>query len=201
MPVKSKHSFVIIIIAAVVLILGIAATFVIIEAQNSRSNIEVYGNVAPFELTERSGMAFGTKNMQGKINVVHFMFTSCQGPCPVMADNMSTLYTAFAGSDQIQFISISVDPATDRLQVLQEYARRQGVTDNRWLFLRGDIDAIKWISEGIFKLAADDLPAMHSIKFILVDDKGQIRGYYSGTDKASVNILKTHIGELAQNIL
>jgi protein SCO1/2 len=199
MATKSKHSLRLLVLAVAVLILGVSATFVIIEAQSSHSNLEILGTVPQFQLTERSGAAFGSKDMQGKINVVDFIFTSCQGPCPVMADNMSSLYKSFGGSNEVQLISISVDPTRDRLAVLQEYARKQGVTDNRWVFLRGDIDTIKWLSEGVFKLAADDLPAMHSTKFILVDDKGQIRGYYSGTDKASINVLKTHIRELVQD--
>ncbi len=198
MASTSKRTIAIIAIAAVVLILGLTASFVLTEAQGSGTDLEVLGAVPPFELTERSGLSFGSDDMKGKINVVDFIFTSCEGPCPVMADNMSTLYKAFAGSKKIQFVSISVDPARDRLSVLQEYARKQGVIDSRWVFLRGEYDAIRWLSESGFKLAADDLPAMHSTKFVLVDDKGQIRGYYSGTDMASVNLLKTHIRELVQ---
>jgi protein SCO1/2 len=198
MASKSRHSVAILAVAAAVLVLGITATYVILEAKSSQRELEVLGTVSQFQLTERSGLEFGLDEMRGKINVVDFIFTGCQGPCPVMADNMSSLYKAFAGSDKVQFISISVDPTRDRLQVLQEYARKQGVTDNRWVFLRGNINTIQWLSEGVFKLAADDLPALHSTKFILVDDIGQIRGYYSGTDKASVNVLKTHIRELVQ---
>jgi len=200
MTSTSKHTITIIAIAAVVIILGLTASFVLTEAQGSRGDLEVLGTVPPFELTERSGLSFGSADMRGKINVVDFIFTSCEGPCPVMADNMSSLHKAFAGSSKVQFVSISVDPARDRLSVLQEYARRQGVTDSRWVFLRGEYDTIRWLSESGFKLAADDLPAMHSTKFVLVDDKGQIRGYYSGTEKASVNILKTHIKELVEDM-
>ncbi|MGH8014814.1 MAG: SCO family protein, partial [Candidatus Zixiibacteriota bacterium] len=158
MASQTKYSAAILIVGAVVLILGVTATFVIIEAQSSKSDLEVLGTVPPFELTERSGLSYGTTQMKGKIIVVDFIFTSCEGPCPVMADNMSSLYQAFAGSDKVQFVSISVDPTRDRLQVLQDYARKQGVSDNRWVFLRGEIDTIKWLSEGVFKLAADDLP-------------------------------------------
>lgn len=197
---KSKYTVPILITAAIVLTLGITATFVIFEARSSLRELPVLAAVPKFELTERNGASFGSQDLQGRISVVDFIFTNCQGPCPIMADNMSELYRAFAGSNRVQFVSISVDPARDSLTVLQEYARRQGVTDTRWEFLRGDMDTIKWLSESGFMLAADELPAMHSIKFVLVDDKGQIRGYYSGTDKASVNILETHIKELVEDL-
>ena len=197
---KSKYTVPILVTAAVVLVLGLTATFVIIEARNSLVELPVLSTVPNFELLERNGAAFGSTDLQGKISVVDFIFTNCQGPCPVMADNMTELYRAFAGSDKVQFVSISVDPERDSLIVLQEYALRHGVTDNRWVFLRGDLETIKWLSESGFMLAADELPGMHSIKFVLVDNKGQIRGYYSGTDNASVNILKTHIQELLEDI-
>lgn len=200
MPSKSKHTVPILITAAIVLILGLTATFVIIEARGSQGELPVLAAVPKFVLTERNGTSFGSSEMKGKINIVDFIFTSCEGPCPVMADNMSELYRAFAGSDKVQFVSISVDPARDRLAVLQEYARRQGVSDARWAFVRGELETVKWLSESGFMLAADELPAMHSTKFVLVDDKGQIRGYYSGTDEASVSILKTHIKELVKDI-
>lgn len=201
MASNRKHIIAIVAVAAIVLVLGITATFVIIEARSSRSHdLPVLGAVPEFQLVERSGLSFGSEKLQGKISVVDFFFTSCQGPCPVMSGNMADLYKAFAGSDKVQFVSISVDPARDRLQALQEYARRQGVTDNRWVFLRGNIDTIRWLSEEGFMLAAEDLPAMHSTKFALVDNRGQIRGYYSGTDKASMHVLKTHIRDLAQSM-
>ncbi len=190
----------ILIIAAIVFTLGITATFVFLEARSSLAELPVLSIVPKFELIERNGAAFGSKDLQGKINVVDFIFTNCQGPCPVMVDNMSELYQAFVGSVKVQFISISVDPERDSLAVLDEYAKRHGVTDNRWVFLRGDLDTIKWLSESGFMLAADELPAMHSTKFALVDDKGQIRRYYPGTDNASMNILKAHIKELVEDI-
>ena len=49
-------------------------------------------------------------------------------------------------------------------------------------------------------LAADALPMMHAIKFVLIDELGQIRGYYTGTDRNSVDSLKTDIEELLKRI-
>lgn len=72
------------------------------------------------------------------------------------------------------------------------------ITDG--FFLRSTIDEVKLLSEHGFMLVADDLPAMHSTKFVLVDQNARIRGYYSGTEKASVNILKTHINRLVKQV-
>jgi cytochrome oxidase Cu insertion factor (SCO1/SenC/PrrC family) len=57
------------------------------------------------------------------------------------------------------------------------------------LFLTGDAEAIQNLSIGGFKLALDPTggtetePITHSSRFVLVDRKGRIRGYY-GTEEA-----------------
>lgn len=201
MPKRINPTTIVITTAMLAILFAVLVTIVIFKAGSSQEKLPVLGNITGFELTERSGGSFTKSDMLGKINVVNFFFTSCQGPCPIMAGNMSVLYKAFETNDRVQLVSISVDPATDSLPLLKEYAQRQGVTDNRWLFVRGEQEDIIQISEKQFMLAADDLPMMHSIKFVLVDELGQIRGYYTGTDPNSVDSLKADIIELVNKIL
>jgi len=200
MPKRINPTTIVITTAMLAILFAVLVTIVIFKAGSSQEKLPVLGNITGFELTERSGGSFTKNDMLGKINVVNFFFTSCQGPCPIMAGNMSILYKAFETIDRVQLVSISVDPATDSLPLLKEYAQRQGVTDNRWLFVRGEQEDIVQISEKQFMLAADDLPMMHSIKFVLVDDLGQIRGYYTGIDPNSVDSLKADIKELVNKI-
>ena len=51
-----------------------------------------------------------------------------------------------------------------------------------------------------FMLFADELPQGHAIKFILIDEKGNIRKYFDGTDDASIAILKKDITQLVKQI-
>lgn len=182
----------------IVTFLAIAAFLVIEKANQSRSNLPTYGEVPGFTFKDSQGNLFGKEQLLGKISIIDFFFTSCRGPCPVMSSNMADLYRAFSTSDEIQLVSISVDPKVDTPEVLSQYAEAHGVTDNRWRFLRADIaDVIKLSEEG-FHLAADNLPSMHSTKFILVDENAEIRGYYSGTDEASMKILISDVRELVR---
>ncbi len=197
---KINPTAIVITTAMLAILLAVLLTIVIFKSDSTQEKLPVLGNITGFELTERSNNSFTRDDMLGKINVVNFFFTSCQGPCPVMAGNMSVLYKAFEADDRVQLVSISVDPATDSLPLLREYAQRQGVTDNRWLFVRGEQADIIQISEKQFMLAADALPMMHSIKFVLVDELGQIRGYYTGTDSGSVDSLRADIKELVNQI-
>ena len=45
-------------------------------------------------------------------------------------------------------------------------------------------------------LYAGELPQAHAIKFILIDEKGNIRQYYDGTDDASMAVLRKDINLL-----
>jgi protein SCO1/2 len=175
--------------------LCVSALIIIDLANTSRGELPILGEVPEFLFTERSGSSFGNENMEGKINIVNFFFTTCQGPCPIMNARVAELYKKYSTSDQVRFVSISVDPKRDSLSVLRKYAKDFGVTDNRWLFLRGEIEEVHRVSEQGFKLAGD-LPTIHSTKLVLVDKDQKIRGYYDSFDEESLRLLTVHVREL-----
>ena len=154
-----------------------------------------YGEVPAFSFDESRGGTYGLDDMRGEINVVDFIFTSCKGACPIMANKMQELYRLYAGTDLVNLVSISVDPDVDSLHVLRDYAEGLGVTDKTWRFLRGDIDDVKVLAREGFHVS-DDFPGMHSPKLILVDRVGQIRGYYDSFGDEGITDLKIAIKDL-----
>lgn len=150
-----------------------------------------------FSFHDSHGNPFGKQQMLGKINVVDFMFTTCLGPCPVMSAKMKRLYEKYEQSENVQLVSITVDPIRDTAEVLSEYGKSHGVEDDRWVFIRDDqISKVADLCENSFKLAADGFPSGHPIFLILVDDKGIIRGYYDGLDDSRLDKLIAHIDQL-----
>lgn len=186
-------------IAVLFLLLAVGSWFVINKAGKARSQLPVLGEIPSFEFVERSGEKYGLDDLKGKVHVVDFIFTNCHGPCPVMALNMGDLYKAFGDMDKVGFLSITVDPERDTIVALQDYAEKVGVTDNRWQFIRGEMNQLVDLSEKGFMLPAEDLPGMHTTKFVLLDKNARIRGYYTGTDKASIDILRRDIATLLRN--
>ncbi len=188
-------------IIPVVVLLVLIAVAVQWWADTSRGNLPVLGEVPEFEMIERSGQSFGRNQMIGRINIVDFFFSSCPGVCPIMNGNMAEIYRRLAGSDEVRFVSISVDPDRDSLPALRAYADSVGVTDDRWMFLRAPIEDVIWLCEQGFMLPADGLPMGHTTRFALVDPMGRIRGYYDGMDKGSMEILIDHLRLLAGEML
>ncbi len=182
-----------------VILLGAGATWVIQKA-NSSHDLPVIKDVPSFLFKTQDGESFSENELKGKITVLDFMFTTCAGPCPIMTNNMAHLYQDYTNVEEVQFVSITVDPTVDNEEILKQYANANGVDDDRWQFLTSDIDAIKDLKKNGFMLYADELPRGHAIKFVLIDPKGRIRKYYDGTDKASMAVLRNDLNYLVKEI-
>lgn len=150
--------------------------------------------IPDFELTSHQNSSIGRKDMEGKITIVDFFFTSCPSICPVMSTEMERVDDAFRDIDEVQIFSISIDPEYDTPEVLREYAARHNATPGKWQFLTGDKELIYDLARCGFILPTidgygepDDF--VHSDKFVLVDELGRIRGYYSGTTREDVDLL------------
>jgi len=165
------------------------------DHRDPSSEMPVYGQLQDFSFISHTNAPFGLAQMQNKVNIVDFIFTSCGAACPRMATEMRELYHHFAQEPDVQFISISVDPQNDTIERLQKYAQGYGVSDKRWAFLRGPIDEVSDLAEKGFHVSGD-FPANHSTKFVLVDQQGKIRGYYDSYDSESLHLLRKHIGFL-----
>lgn len=162
------------------------------------NTLPVFGTVPAFSLTAHTGTPINLDDLQGKVWVTNFFFTTCRSICPVMQENMVEVQKVFAGNPRVRIVSFTVDPERDTPEVLRAYAQRKGAIPGQWTFVTGEKKAIYRLARQGFKLAAEDVPEeiqgtrhdfIHSEKFVLVDSQGRIRGYYSGLDMEQVRQL------------
>ena len=180
---------------------GFGAWFIYDQASQPMFNtIDVYGEVPQFDFTAHTGESFGIEDMKGAVSIVDFIFTGCQSLCPLMTQTMNEFYREYRDSDKVRFVSFSVEPDNDTLPVLQEYAKKVGVEDDNWTFVRAPIQDIIQLSEKGFYLPAEGLPMGHSTKFVLVDQDGNIRGYYDSFNEESLAGLKKRIDSLTEKM-
>ncbi|MFQ5412630.1 MAG: SCO family protein, partial [Phycisphaerae bacterium] len=148
------------------------------------SNLPALGRVPEFNLIERSGQPLSLSDLQGKVWVADFIFTSCGGPCPIMTRRMGELRRTLKREalSGVLTVSISVDPLRDTPKQLTEYATIHKADDEDWLFLTGGEKEIRDLSIDGFKLPVEPEAGTdqitHSTRFVLVDRLGLIRGYY-----------------------
>ncbi len=150
--------------------------------------------IPEFRFINQDGKQFGRAEMKGKITIVDFFFTSCPSICPVMSKEMERVNDHFRDEPLVQILSISIDPTFDTPEILKKYAEEHHAIPGKWHFLSGTKEETFQLARCGFVLPAldgngvpDDF--VHSDKFILIDEQGRIRGYYSGTTREEVDLL------------
>jgi protein SCO1/2 len=182
------------------IIYGIVAIFLavtyFIKEFDKDSVLPLKGTVPEFSFTDSHNETISKNEMIGKVWVADFIFTTCNMACPVMTGNMNLIHKAFKENDDVRIVSISVYPEYDTPEVLTEYASRYNANTDRWHFLTGPEELVKEIIKNGFKIGDYEDIIFHSEKFALVDQQGQIRGYYNGMKTEEMTQLKTDIKKL-----
>ena len=143
-----------------------------------------------FELIDQDGNTVMLGDLKGHVWVANFFFTSCPVQCPMMNMKMRQIQRALPDGAPARLVSITVDPDNDSPEVLADYAKSYRTRDNRWMFLTGDKQAIIDLARNGFKLPATDDPYVHSLRLVLVDRDGRIRGYFDSTNDESIASLQ-----------
>ena len=90
---------------------------------------------------------------------------------------MRQVQTALAPNG-VKMISLTVDPQHDAPETLKIYASRYAARPGVWFFLTGDVTTLRHLDRDVFQLGDIDGSLDHSTRFVLVDRKEQVRGYY-----------------------
>jgi protein SCO1/2 len=152
-------------------------------------------------LIDSAGRPFRLSGLRGKVVVVSFVYTTCNGTCPLTTAGLDRVKTALKGrglwGKRVEFVSISLDPERDTPEVLRRYAAFYRAEPEHWHFLTGSAVAVKGV------LKAWDMWAKvgpggaldHPSRIFLVDPEGRQREIYSletldpGTVAADVALL------------
>ncbi|WP_339921419.1 SCO family protein [uncultured Flavobacterium sp.] len=154
-----------------------------------------FHKIRPFNLVDQEGKPFSEKDLDGKIAVVDFFFTSCPGICPKMTNSMSKIQAEFKNDDQIQLVSHSVTPDKDSVSVMATYGKKNNIQYSKWKLLTGDKEEIYNLGRK-FYFVEEDLGEnndssifLHTENFVLIDKNRMIRGIYNSLDPSSMQSL------------
>lgn len=171
------------------------------------TGLEDLGAVPAFAFVSQTGDSVRLADLRGQVWIGDFIFTNCASTCPMMTTQLHGIQEALGDVQNVRLVSFSVDPDRDTPERLAEYAKGYGARPDRWLFLTGDKAAVRELSvEGFHLPAGDTTPedqaagaetVLHSTRFVLVDHRGHIRGYYDGGDDAAMSQLKKDVRQLA----
>jgi protein SCO1/2 len=156
--------------------------FVLLAACVTSKPLPVLAEVPPFDLTLQTGQPFDSKTLDGHIWIADFIYTTCDGPCPMMSHQMRGLQSSTESTPGVKLVSFTVDPAHDTPPVLAKYAQFFKADPARWYFLTGDLARLNDLGLNGFKLNVVDGSLSHSTRFALVDGRRRIRGFYLTSD-------------------
>lgn len=156
---------------------------------------KTFHQIRPFELINQENQPFTEKDMEGKIYVADFFFTTCPGICPKMTNSMSDIQKEFINDDEILLLSHSVTPEKDNVSVLKKYAQDKKIDFKRWKLLTGSKNEIYDLGRNYYFVEEDEGVKkgndvfLHTENFILIDKQRHIRGIYNGLDPNSIQNL------------
>jgi protein SCO1/2 len=143
--------------------------------------------IGNFSLLNQDSIYITQNNIEGKIHVANFIFTSCGSICPVMTTNMKIVSDTLKDNKDIVFLSYSVTPWIDKPFVLKKYKESNDIENSNWQFLTGNKSDIyklarqSYFAEEDIGFSKDSTEFLHTEHFILVDKTKRIRGIYNGT--------------------
>jgi cytochrome oxidase Cu insertion factor (SCO1/SenC/PrrC family) len=168
-----------------------------LAACHRKPELPEYGSVSQFTLTAQDGREFRSQSLAGNIWVADFFFTHCLGPCPRMGGQMRKIEMAAKDLTNVRLVSFTVDPDRDTPAVLAEYSKRFQAETGRWFFLSGPQATLHRLCREDFKLGDVDGSLNHSTRFVLVDPRSRIRGFYDTSEQGSIDKLIADLKALA----
>jgi protein SCO1/2 len=166
----------------------------ILGAKKLNNQDTIYHTIAPFSFINQFGDTITEKTTIDKIYIANFFFATCQSICPRMNTQMGRVQDSFKNDNEILFLSHTVNPMHDTVEVLSEYASKYGAIKNKWHLLTGKKTELYDLGKKSYLINAveDDGTEegfIHSEFLLLIDKQKRIRGTYDGTDSIMVNKL------------
>jgi protein SCO1/2 len=120
-----------------------------------------------------------------------------------MNSNLRQIYDRFQHEPDFRILSHTVDPGTDSVARMKQYADSLGVSAQTWWFLTGSKDSLYHAARVSYLLddpKNNDINLrdqfIHTQFFALVDKEGQVRKIYDGLKKEEIQALSDDVAGL-----
>ncbi len=154
--------------------------------------------IGEFSFINQNSETITNKDVEGKVYVVEYFFTTCGTICPIMNKQMQRVQSALSKEKDFRILSFTVDPEVDDVKQMKHYADIHKVDHSQWWFLTGKKEKLYELArKSFFVLKKAEVPQLgdagsdfiHTNNFVLIDRKMRIRGYYDGTNVDEVDKL------------
>src|SRR5262245_34080114 len=166
--------------------IALTAALCSVAAPAEASRLAVIQPAPDFALTTQAGGPLRLKDLRGKVLLVSFVFTTCNGSCPATTHRMAQAQQVLkerglTKGGGVHLLSITLDPARDTPEALRGYLKLYDLDPAGWSFLTGPAkDVEKVIADwGMWVRPAKDGQLDHPSRVFLVDKQGRVREIYN----------------------
>jgi protein SCO1/2 len=108
-------------------------------AENEEARAREYFTNAELINQDGETVRFFDDVLKDKVVVINFIFTNCEGACPLITHKLTLVRDGLEGNigNPIQFVSLSLDPARDTPAAMKEFAKTHNADHDGWMFLTG----------------------------------------------------------------
>jgi protein SCO1/2 len=150
------------------------------------SRLAVIQRAPDFRLTDQDGKAVRRSDLKGKVLLVSFVFTTCNGTCPATTHRMEKVQGALRSAGllkkgRVRLVSITLDPQRDTPAVLRRYMQLYDADPASWSFLTGPKERVAKViaAWGMWVRPAANGQLDHPSRIFLVDGRGRVREIYN----------------------
>jgi protein SCO1/2 len=148
--------------------------------------LPVIRTAPPFSLTTQDDKPLELADLRGKVVLVSFIFTTCNGSCPATTARLGGVAAELKRQrlfekDQVRLVSITLDPKRDTPKALRHYRELYDIQGDHWSFLTGpEADVSKVMAGwGMWAKPAKNGQLDHPSRVFLLDARGRVREIYN----------------------
>ena len=167
-----------------------------------KAKLPVLTYVKDFSFIDQDGKQLRQRDVEGKVYVTEYFFTTCKGICPKMNANMKTVYEKYKAEPGFAIISHTCMPEVDSVPLLKQYSKTMDAGPN-WYFVTGNKDSLYRMARESYLLDNEKNNSenikdqfIHTQFFAVVDKEGRVRGIYDGLKKDELDKLSKDIKDL-----
>ena len=132
--------------------------------------------------------------LQGKVQVLAMVYTTCESACPIIVSLMQHIEAALPLDlrSQVGFVLVTFDPARDTPAVLSAYGARMGLDPMSWLLLFGHPDDVLELATllGIKYKSDQGGGFIHSNVITVLNKAGEIAHRHEGLQQDMASTLE-----------
>ena len=143
------------------------------------------GPAPAVDLVDSGHRPFSLESLRGKVVLVSFVYTTCNGSCPATTAGLDrvrrTLRDEGLWDRSVEFVSITLDPARDSPEALARYARIYRAEPETWHFLTGPPERVAKVLDSwdMWAKVGPSGVLDHPSRIFLLDRRGHRREIYN----------------------